>query len=63
MISQISFMTFIMAAEVNIDSEHDVSIYTCHRNYPDKSKLAVYKPLLHYFKQLQLSNKTEHFSF
>ena len=44
-----------MAAEVNINSGHDVSIYTRRGNYPDNSKLVLYKPLLHcnkYFKQL-----------
>ena len=32
MIDQISFMAFIMAAVVNIDSGHGVSIFTCHGN-------------------------------
>ena len=40
-----------MAAEADIDSGRDVSIYTRRGNYldksSDKSKLALYKPLLH----------------
>ena len=46
---------FYMAAEVDIDGARDVSIYMCHGNYPNNSKLALYKPLLHcnkHFKQL-----------
>ena len=37
-----------MAAVVDIVSEHDVSIHTHYGNQPNKSKLALYKPLLHY---------------
>ena len=36
------------------------------RNQPNKSKLALYKPLFHFYshlKQLYMSNKTEHFSY
>ena len=36
------------------------------RNKPNKSKLTLYKLLLHFsscLKQLQISNKTEHFSY
>ena len=36
-----------MAAVVDIDNGHGLSIYRRHGNYPDKSKLALYKPLLH----------------
>ena len=36
-----------MAAVVGIVSGHDVSIHTRHGNYPNESKLALYKPLLH----------------
>ena len=36
-----------MAAVVSIISGRDVSIYTRHGSYPNKSKLALYKPLLH----------------
>ena len=49
------FYGFYMAAEVDIDSGRDVSIYMCCGNYPDKSKLALYNPLLRcnkHFKQL-----------
>ena len=49
------FYGFYMAAVVDIDSGHDVSIYTCRGNYPDNNKLVLYKPLLHcskHFKQL-----------
>ena len=35
-----------MAAVVGIVSGHDISIYTCHGNYLNKSKLALYKLLL-----------------
>ena len=55
-----------MATEVDINSGHDVSIYTCCGNYPNKSKLVLYKLLLHcnyHLKQLQLSNKIERFGF
>ena len=34
---------------VDIDSGHDVSIHTRHGNYLNKSELALYKPLLHYY--------------
>ena len=55
-----------MAAIVNIDSRHGLRIEAHHRNQPNKSKLALYKPLLHFYshlKQLYISNKTEHFSY
>ena len=55
-----------MAVVVDIVSGHDVSIHTCCGNQPNKSKPALYMPLLHYnnhFKQLQLSKKTERFSY
>ena len=38
----------------------------CHRNQPNKSKLALYNLLLsveQLIKQLSMSNKTEHFSY
>ena len=38
------FYGFYMAAEVDIDG---VNVYTRRGNYPDKSKLVLYKPLLH----------------
>ena len=54
-----------MAAVVGIDSGHGLTIEVCYRNQPNKSKLALYIPLLHFnshLKQLYISNKTEHFS-
>ena len=35
----------------------------CRRNQPNKSKLALYKPLLDFYSQLYMSNKTECFSY
>ena len=35
-------------AIVGIVSRHDLTIEACHRNQPNKSKQALYKPLLHY---------------
>ena len=49
------FYGFYIAAEVDIDSGCDISIYMHRGNYPDKSNLALYKPLLHcnnHLKQL-----------
>ena len=55
-----------MAAIVSIDSRHGLRIEALHRNQPNKSKLALYKPLLYFYshlKQLYISNKKEHFSY
>ena len=55
-----------MAAVVIIDDGHGLTIEACHINQPNKSKLLLYKLLLHFnvpFKQLCTSNKTEHFSY
>ena len=55
-----------MAAIVNIDSRHGLRIEAHHRNQPNKSRLGLYKPLLHFYshlKQLYISNKTEHFNY
>ena len=44
-----------MAAVVGVGSGRDVSMYTRRGNWPNKSKLALYKPLLHcnsHLKQL-----------
>ena len=41
-----------MAALVGIVSMHDLTIDACHRKQPDKSKLALYKPLLHFYSHL-----------
>ena len=55
-----------MAAVVDIVSRHGLAIEACHRNQPNMSKLAMYKPSLHlhsHLKQLYISNKTERFSY
>ena len=57
---------FYKAAAVSIISGHGVSIHMHCRNQPNKSKLSLYKSLLHCnnrLKQLQLSNKAEGFSY
>ena len=36
-----------MAAVVSIVSGCDISIHTCRENWPNKCKLALYKPLIH----------------
>ena len=48
-----------MAARVGIISRHGLTIEACHRNQLNKSKLV----LLQSFKQVYISNKTEHFSY
>ena len=55
-----------MTAIVGIVSSPDLTIEASHRNQPNKSKLALYKPLLHFYnhlKQLYISNKMECFSY
>ena len=55
-----------MAAIVGIVSRHGITIEVCCRNQPNKRKLALYKPLFHFYshlKQLYMSNKTERFSY
>ena len=55
-----------MAAVVGIISRRGLKIEVHHRNQPNKSKLVLYKPLLHFYshlKQLYMSNKTECFSY
>ena len=55
-----------MAAIVDIVSRRGLRIEARHRNQPNKSKLALYKPLLHLYshlKQPYISNKTERFSY
>ena len=54
------------AAIVGIDSRRGLRIEVHCRNQPNKSKVALYKPLLHFYshvKQLYISNKTERFSY
>ena len=55
-----------MAAIVGIVSRCGLRIEARRRNQPNKSKLVLYKPLLHLYshlKQLYLSNKTKRFSY
>ena len=55
-----------MEAIVDIISRRDLRIEAHRGNQPNKSKLALYKPLLHLYshlKQLYISNKTERFSY
>ena len=54
-----------MAAIVDIVSRRGLRIKAFRRNQPNKSKLALYKPLLHlcsHLKQPYISNKTRRFS-
>ena len=55
-----------MAAIVDIVSRHGLRIEARRRNQPNKSKLALYKPLLRLYshlKQPYISNKTKRFSY
>ena len=55
-----------MAAIVDIVSRRGLRIEARSRNQPNKSKLELYKPLLHlhsHLKQPYISNKTKHFSY
>ena len=55
-----------MAIVVVIVNGRDLGIDTRRRHYPTKSCLALYKELIHcssHYKQLYVSNKTEHFSY
>ena len=55
-----------MAAIVSIVSKRGLRIEACCRNQPNKSKLALYKTLLHLYsnlKQPYISNKTKCFSY
>ena len=56
-----------MAAVVGIISGRGISIHTYHGNWPNKSKVVLYKPLLHCKNQLNscsyISNKVEGFSY
>ena len=55
-----------MAAIVSINSRRGLRIEACRRNQSNKSKLALYKSLLHFYshlKQLYISNKMKHFSY
>ena len=55
-----------MAAIFDIISRRGLRIEARHRNQPNKSKLALYKPLLRLYshlKQPYISNKTERFNY
>ena len=55
-----------MAALVDIVSRHGLRIGARRRNQPNKSKLALYKPLLclySHLKQPYISNNTKCFSY
>ena len=52
-----------MAAIVGIVGRHGLIIEAHHRNQPNKSKTALYKPLPHFYSQVYISNKMEHFSY
>ena len=55
-----------MAAIVDIVSRRGLRIEARRRNQPNKSKLALHKPLLRLYshlKQPYISNKTERFSY
>ena len=60
------FYSFCTAAIVSIIGKGSLRNEASHRNQSNKSKLALYKPLLHFYnhlKELYMSNKTEHFSY
>ena len=55
-----------MAAIVGIVSRRGLRVEAHRRNQPNKSKLALYKPLIRLYshlKQLPISNKMKHFSY
>ena len=55
-----------MVAVVGIVSKRGLRIEAHHKNQPNKSKLALYKPLLclySHLKQPYISNKTKPFSY
>ena len=55
-----------MAAIVGIVSRRGLRIGALHRNQANKSKLVLYKPLLHlhsHLKQQYISNRTKCFSY
>ena len=57
------FYSFCMPAIVCIDNRRGLRIEARRRTPPNKSKLALYKPLVYFYgQQLYISNKTEHFS-
>ena len=60
------YYSFCTAAIVDFVSRRGLKIGACHRNQPNKSKLALYKPLLRlhsHLKQPYISNKTKRLSY
>ena len=60
------YYSFCMAAIVGIGGRRGLRIEVCGRNQINKSKLALYKPLLRLYshlKQLPISNKTKCFNY
>ena len=60
------FYSCYMAILVSIIDGHGLRIDMHHEKYPNKSMLALYKPLIHcnsHYKQLCLSNEMELFSY
>ena len=60
------YHSFCMAAIVGIVSRRGLRIEARHRNQTNKSKLALYKPLLRLYSHLKhppISNKTKHFGY
>ena len=60
------YYSFCMAAIVDIVSRRGLRMEVRHRNQPNKSKLALYKPLLRLYshlKQPYISNKMKRFSY
>ena len=51
-----------MAIVVGITSRRGITIDSCCRKQPNKSKLAFYKPLLYFYSQLLSSDKMRRFS-
>ena len=52
-----------MAAMVSINSGSGLRIEVHRRNQPNKSKLVLYKSLLHFYSQLYISNKEKCLSY
>ena len=60
------FYSFYVAAVVGIVSRHGLSIDMCCENQPNKCKLQLFKPLIHFnssLKWLYISSKMECFSY
>ena len=56
------FNSIYMPAIIIISSGNGLRNEVCHRNQPFKTKLSLYKPLLHFYSCLQLyiNNKMKH---